>query len=528
MLGKYRNELGLLIAIVVVLLGTAAFSPAYHSVGGLAQTAQIILRESALVGIFALGAATVIISGGIDLSSGSVIAFSGMFFFCVLVLLAPDNPEFKLAGQADIADRHVADIIKKLDADENRSLSYAEIQQAAFGEQLAKVYPKLTDEESPIELKRDRFDHRDARALILDDLMATYDANESGSLDEEEIGKYNASKKSQMKNLDSNSDGELTIAEMTFRYGPKTDGLPLWIIGVAIIATLFVGFLIGTLHAWLITVVNLPPFVATLASLVGIRSLARLLILDLMEIRYAQRPSNVTIPDEFLTSVGRENWWFPCVVWIVLCFALWVLLSRTVMGRRLYAIGGNEEAAKLSGIRTEQLKWLAYCISSMTAALAGIFYACYIGSANPATDGMGYELNAIAASVVGGCSLTGGVGTVLGVVLGTVFLRLVIDSVAKLFKSQPDLFEGLVVGALVVLAVAINALRGAGGIRKQFFPGRLGLMNVAILSLLGGVMMAVTTQENKLMVGLGTGLTVLVLLSAKAFAERAALARENA
>ncbi|MCA9220128.1 MAG: hypothetical protein KDA71_07350, partial [Planctomycetales bacterium] len=229
--------------------------------------------------------------------------------------------------------------------------------------------------------------------------------------------------------------------------------------------------------------------------------------------------STITIADETLTSISQQQWWVPCVIWIVLCVALWILLSRTVVGRHLYAMGGNEEAARLSGIRTDRLKWLAYCLGSMTAGLAGVLYACYIGTTSPSTDGMGYELNAIAAAVVGGCSLTGGVGTVGGVILGTLFLRLVIDSVAKLFKSQPDLFEGLVVGMLVVLAVAFNELRGSGA-KKKFFPGTLGWLTVFILAGLIGVITSVTSSEDKLRTGAIAGLAVLVILLAKAIAER--------
>jgi ribose/xylose/arabinose/galactoside ABC-type transport system permease subunit len=301
---------------------------------------------------------------------------------------------------------------------------------------------------------------------------------------------------------------------------PQTDELAAWIPIVALLVTLAIAFLIGSFHTWLITVIELPPFVATLASLVGLRSLARLLIQDLTAMEYGQRQSTITINDGLLTSVGRENWWIACVLWLVLSAALWVLLSKTVIGRHVYAMGGNEEAARLSGIRTDRLKWLAYCLSSMTAALAGVLYACYIGATNPASDGMGYELNAIAAAVVGGCSLTGGIGTVAGVMLGTLFLRVIIDSVAKLFRSQPDLFEGLVVGVLVVLAVAFNQLRGAGGLRKPYFPGLLGLLNVAIISALAGVMMAVTSGDAKLRNGLLVASGSLLILGEHARSPR--------
>lgn len=403
-LRKFRNEVGLLGAILLVLSVTAIFSDAYHDAFTLRLTGRAIARDSALVGIFALGAAVVIISGGIDLSSGSVIALSGTLFFGFIVLLAPDD--------------------------------------------MSTRWP---------------------------------------------------------------SDPE--------RHFPDTVNLAIWIPAVALLLTMFVAFLVGSFHAWLITVLRLPPFVATLASLVGLRSLARLLVQDLTFIRFGQRQSTITIADETLTSISQQNWWVPCLVWLVVGVALWILLSRTVLGRHIYAMGGNEEAARLSGIRTDRLKWLAYCISSMTAGLAGILYACYIGTTSPSTDGMGYELNAIAAAVVGGCSLTGGMGTVGGVVLGTLFLRSVIDSVAKLFKSQPDLFEGLVVGMLVVFAVAFNELRGAGT-KKAFFPGALGWLNVVIVSGLLGIITAVTTSEDKLRSGLMVGGVALAMLTVKAVMER--------
>jgi len=401
---RFRNEFGLIAAILLVLGVTAAFSEAYQNVFTLELTAKAISRDTALVGIFALGAAIVIIAGGIDLSAGSVIAFSGTLFFGFIILLAPDDMATRWPGDAE-------------------------------------------------------------------------------------------------------------------KHFPDTSQLAWWIPTVAFALTMGVAFLVGSFHAWLITVIRLPPFVATLASLVGLRSLARLLIQDITEIRYGQRQSTITIGDENLTSISQSNWWIPCVIWIVLCILIWMLLSRTVTGRHLYALGGNEQAAQLSGIRTDRLKWLAYSIGAMTSALAGVLYACYIGTASPSSDGMGYELNAIAAAVVGGCSLSGGVGTVGGVILGTLFLRLVIDSVAKLFKSQPDLFEGLVVGLLVVFAVAFNELRGAGA-KKVFFPHALGWLSVLILSGLLGVITAVTSSEEKLRSGLIVGVVAFGVLFSKAVHER--------
>jgi len=302
---------------------------------------------------------------------------------------------------------------------------------------------------------------------------------------------------------------------------PQTDHLPIWILGAAFLVTILAAFLVGSFHAWLITAIELPAFVATLASLVGLRSLAKLLIQDVTQIAYGSntRKSTIVIADPLFASLGNV-WWVPVVIFATLAILLWILMSKTVIGRHLYALGGNEAATRLSGIRTERLKWLAYCIGSMTAATAGILYTAYVSASEPTRDGVGYELNAIAAAGVGGCSLTGGAGTIGGIVLGSVFLRVVIDSVAKCFESRPDLVEGLVVGVLVVLAVAFNELRGRG-LKKQFFPGTLGLLNVLILTILAGVVtFATASPEFKSRHGLLAGGAALLLLGLRAFLER--------
>ncbi|WP_166824510.1 ABC transporter permease [Thalassoroseus pseudoceratinae] len=392
-----RNEFGLLFAILVVIAFTTFASPSYRDKP--AQNAHEILRQTSLLGIFALGAATVIISGGIDLSSGSVIAFSATICTSIIYLLVP-----QIDGQ------------------------------------------------------------------------------------------------------------------------PQTSEIPVWIFLVAFAGTLLVAVLIGSFHAWLITSIGLPPFVATLASLVGLRSLARLLIMDVT--KFAENrdtgSTQIYIPDDTFRHLGSE-WWISMVVFAVLALALWLLLSRTVIGRHLYAMGGNEAAAELCGIRTVKLKWLAYCIGSVTAAIAGILHASYIGMAEPVNDAVGYELNAIAAAVVGGCSLAGGFGTVGGVILGALFLRVVIDAVAKVFAQNPDILEGLIVGILVVLAVAFNELRNHGQRSRQFFAGSLGLLNVFILTLLAGVITSVTSPENKLRNAVIAAVGTLIILGAKGVAERRAL-----
>lgn len=360
---RHRHECQLLIAIFVVAAATALFDADHNYVSPdrSLESARFIVQQTSLLGIFALGAAIVIISGGIDLSSGSVIAFSATICTSVMLLLAPDEM---------INSRPVGDAV----------------------------------------------------------------------------------------------------------------------IAAAIGATILVGFLIGSLHAWLITVVKLPPFVATLATLVGLRSLARAIIESVNEQIRGNRISRIQVYDEFFRDFGR-TYWVPAIIFLVLALLCWLMLSRTVVGRHLYALGGSEEAARLSGIRTDRLKWLAYCISAILSSIAGILLVGYEGEANPQAMGVGYELNAIAAAVVGGCSLSGGVGTIPGTVLGALFLQAVIDGINKIVKSGADIYQGLIVGVVVVFAVAFSQLES--GVRgKKFFAGRLGLVAIVNLSAIAGALAA--------------------------------------
>jgi ribose/xylose/arabinose/galactoside ABC-type transport system permease subunit len=362
-----RTEWGLLAAIAVVVGLTMLLDEQHNYLNNPRASAVDILRQTALLGVFALGAAVVIIAGGIDLSAGSVIAFSGTICASILVALAPEE----------------------------------------------------------------------------------------------------------MKNATPLSWG---------------------VMGAAIAGTLLVGFLIGSLHAWLITVVGLPPFVATLATLVGLRSLGRALIENVTLALIGGRSTQIQIYDKSFRYLATSVW-IPVVLFLALAAVVWLLLSRTVVGRHLYALGGNEQAARLSGIRTERLKWLAYATSAMLASIAGILYICDQSVADPQTLGRGYELNAIAAAVVGGCSLQGGVGTIPGTLLGAVFLRTVIDGVAKIIKRNADVYEGLIVGAVVVVAVAVNQLRLAGRRGKRFFPGWLGIVTIVNLSLLAGAITALVGRN---------------------------------
>ena len=145
----------------------------------------------------------------------------------------------------------------------------------------------------------------------------------------------------------------------------------------------------------------------------------------------------------------------------------------------------------------------------MTAALAGLLYVANESVAAPVNQGRGHELNAIAAAVVGGCALSGGVGTVPGTVLGAVFLRVVIDAVSKIIKTGADVYEGLIVGIVVVVAVTFAQLGQMARGGRRLLPGALGLCAIPTLAVLCGAVVAMMASPRA---GAGAGLAALVLL----------------
>jgi ribose/xylose/arabinose/galactoside ABC-type transport system permease subunit len=225
----------------------------------------------------------------------------------------------------------------------------------------------------------------------------------------------------------------------------------------------------------------------------------------------------LNIQDEAFRILAIE-WWVPVLIFVVLSVFLFVVLNYTILGRHIYAMGGNEQAAKLSGIRTERLKWFAYCFGAFTAGLAGMLMASDTSASDPESNGMMFELFAIAAAVIGGCSLAGGVGRVSGIVLGAIFLRVVIDAVEKLITGGgASNYQGLIVGVLVVLAVAFNEITSSvAGWRKQFFPGALGIVALISIGILVGAVLAFSLQlsdnPRSWTIGLITGMVTAIVL----------------
>jgi len=218
--------------------------------------------------------------------------------------------------------------------------------------------------------------------------------------------------------------------------------------GLALLIVIGIGLLMGALHGFLITRMRLQPFVVTLCGLLIYRGIARYYTEDATA-GFAFGQSFPTL--ERLTAGRTLGVPHSLIAFIVIALVLAVVLHRSIFGRYLFAVGKNEEAARYSGIRTRRIIIAAYVICCGLTALAAVFIAMYTRSISPASHGNFYELYAIAAAVLGGCSLRGGEGSIIGVVLGTILLQ-VLQNLVNLL-GIPSSLNFAVMGGVILIGV---------------------------------------------------------------------------
>lgn len=211
---------------------------------------------------------------------------------------------------------------------------------------------------------------------------------------------------------------------------------------------------IGAGHGLLVSKMRLQPFVVTLCGLLLYRGIARGFTGDqtagfrgeLQGLRWLAN-GRIPVTEQFGLPV-------PCLILLVVAVLAGLFLNRTIAGRHLLALGNNEEAARYSGIRTGRMILLAYVISALLAGFGGLLFVLDTNSAQPVDFGNFYELFAIAAAVLGGCSLRGGSGTITGVIIGTALIQL-LRNMINLVDELPKNIEFAVIGA-VILAGAVG------------------------------------------------------------------------
>lgn len=220
-----------------------------------------------------------------------------------------------------------------------------------------------------------------------------------------------------------------------------------WAYVIGITAALVVGSLVGVINGSLIAYRKLPPFIVTLGMMKICRSVTQ----------QCMQKVGVKVPAGFLaianTKIGGETI-LPILYWLVLALMLHIVSRHTPFGRRIYAIGSNERTARLSGIHVERVKTWIYILMGALVAVTAVIQVARIGSMDYANAGSGYEMDAIAAVVVGGTSMSGGKGSIGGTVLGMLIIA-VMNNLLNLMGVPPFLREAFK-GAIVIVAVLLQ------------------------------------------------------------------------
>ncbi len=215
----------------------------------------------------------------------------------------------------------------------------------------------------------------------------------------------------------------------------------------ALVLTLLIGIVIGTLNGIVTVKTGIPSFIATMGSMLLVRGLVRWLS-EMGSVSFRPGEGFASLFTGSLLGVEAAFIWF-----IALALAAGVLLHRSKLGNHMYLVGGSERTARAVGIATDRVKIVAFALSGLAAAIAGVLSITRVGTATPA-QGLGMELRAIAVCVIGGLFLSGGRGTVLGIVVGACILYMVED--VLLLLRAPGFYLDVFVGAILVIAVIAN------------------------------------------------------------------------
>ena len=228
--------------------------------------------------------------------------------------------------------------------------------------------------------------------------------------------------------------------------GAMVAGVNPWL---AILFGMVVGVLIGVFNGWLVSYVLIPPFIVTL----GAQEIARGTILIV-----TKGWPITNIPKSILFIAQGDLLRIPVPVWIMLVVAViaQMVLTKTSFGRRIYAIGGNETATFLSGVNVKKIKFFLYVIAAFTASIVGIILVARFESAQ-ADAGTGWEMNAIASAVIGGTSLAGGAGSVLGCLIGACIIGILANGLVLMRVSS--YWQTAIIGVVIVLAAVLDHFR---------------------------------------------------------------------
>jgi ribose transport system permease protein len=444
-----KKLIGIFVLLIVIWVVATLLNPVFAGAGNVENIAQRI----SLFGIIGIGVAFVIMTGGIDLSIGSVIAFSG-------TLLA-------LFLQVDYQPTDQRFIVVMADAEARTILVEGE------------------------------------GGLSVDDqvLFTPAAGKNTRTFSIAAIRKTTGGRELEVRERILKSDLSGAVAKGSELSHLKNVHMP---VPLAVGLVLLISALIGLKYGLFITKLNLPPFLVTLCGLLVYRGLARFLTGDqatgfgsgFVALKNLARGDLFYIPVPLLNWIAEGNWgphkwdatnnkyvleagekisldfiaWIavptPLLILAVVAIVAAVALNFTLFGRYLTALGRNEEAVRYSGIRTDWTIIAAYVICTTLAGLAGILFALDSSSVTPSSAGNFYELYAIAAAVLGGCSLRGGEGTILGVLIGTAIMRSLYA--AMTIVGIPSSVEFTVIGMVIFIGVVVDEIvRRLAAYRKR-------------------------------------------------------------
>lgn len=228
-----------------------------------------------------------------------------------------------------------------------------------------------------------------------------------------------------------------------------------WPSAVAVLAIIGIAAALGALHGLLITQLHLQPFIVTLCGLLFYRGLARFIANDETK-GFGSAQGFETLREVATGSVlGVPT---PFVFLLIISVVMWVVLHRSVYGRYLFAVGRNETAARYSGINSRRITASAYIILGVLVGLGSIIFAFYTNSISPSSHGNFFELYGIAAAVLGGCSLRGGEGSIIGILIGTALLQ-VLQNLVNLLGIPSSLNFAVMGGVILIGVIADQVLQ---------------------------------------------------------------------
>lgn len=481
MKGKILGILGLLVALCLFM--TFATSTPWHSIdtSTFLKTGNLqnLLSRTALYGILGVGVAFVIITSGIDLSIGSMVCFSGVLLAIFLEvdyrsdhhamvrLLDSETRQIELAtaikglqpgdrvrySRGTRAPTTLFTIAEVTNNQGRQRLTVEEdVRQSDKSGELAKAVSIQTVEH----ISEDNFDY--GAKIILSGSVPLHPRDKVmlvhpiSGLKTEAIVRAEVTADSTTLFLRNNPGQRLT---------EKWFAIPLrrhqrMSIPMALLSVVCIAGVLGLIHGLLVTRAKLQPFVVTLCGLLIYRGLARWLtgdnpagfaeysegLCDLASGRFT------VYSDAIGNSFGIP---YPFFMLGVIGIAAAVFLNRTIWGRYLLALGRNEEAARFSGINTNNVTLMAYVICTGLAGVGGILFALDSLSISPSSFGNFFELYAIAAAVLGGCSLRGGEGSIAGVIIGTAAMQVLNNLITLLKISAP--LEGVIIGSVILFGV---------------------------------------------------------------------------